>query len=191
MSFTIEYNKQIFHIENENKERIYFLFIRQGDNNVYDANGLRAKSWKFVKAGTEKELWKEIGCRLGYVNGGSLQKAVGFGAEYYTEEDYIKQYRSKFRNSKPLETMLSKFSIEAFIYLREEFEKQEHKATQELLQSFISKYEMKNCGHDYYDESKMQYRHRISEVDTLKDFLLNLPNSWGTDYMTGYSIDKH
>ena len=89
----------------ENGEKKYYLFVRQGENNVYDMNNVRAKDWYFEGCGIEKELWKRIGVRAGCVEGGSLQKSLGWTkTEEYTIEEYIKQYRSKIKNAKPLET---------------------------------------------------------------------------------------
>lgn len=191
MSYTIEYNKVIFYSENENKERTYYLFIRQGDNNVYDSNGLRSKDWNFIRAGSEKELWKVIGRRLGAIHGGGLQRAVGFGTAYYTEEDYIRQYRSKFKNAKPIEKLLETFWINAHIYMRDEFKHPEYLPTQKLLKEFIARYNMKPCGRDYYDSSKIKYQYSIKDVETLKYFLLNFPQSWSEDYRSGFVIDKY
>lgn len=192
MSYTIEYNKQVFYIENENGDRTFLLFIRQGDNNVRDAHSnLRAKDWSLSAVGTEKELWKTIGRRLGSVNGGGLQKAKGWeDTEYFTPEEYIKQCRSKIKNAKPLDTMLEKFSVDAYIYMREIFENESDKEQEDVLRSFIEKYQMKEFGTYYYDKELKQYITTIQDVEGLKDFFFNMPMNWRKDWMAGYRIEK-
>lgn len=192
MSYTIEYNKQVFYTENEDKQKIYFLFIRQGDNNVWDAHtNLRAKDWFLSTVGTEKELWKEIGRRLGSINGGGLQKAQGWGdAVYFTPEEYIKQYRSKIKNAKPLEKMLESFRVYPFISIREIFENESDKEREVLLRQFIEKYDMKEMGSDYYSPERIQHRTELTDVEGLKDFFMNMPRHWNSDFHTGYGIEK-
>ncbi|WCK57524.1 hypothetical protein PP175_26020 (plasmid) [Aneurinibacillus sp. Ricciae_BoGa-3] len=191
MSYTIEYNKQIFFIPN-GEEKLYFLFVRQGDNNVYEANNtVRAKSWYFVEVGTEKELWKRIGSWAGAVEGGGIQKAVGWqDTKWYTIEEYIKQYRSKFKNAKPLETMLDTFEAVANILMRNTFTNERDKEFEPTLRHFVEKYQMQESGCDYYDKEKIRYRVSIKDTEMLKDFLLNLPERWGKDYSVEFAIDK-
>lgn len=191
MSYTIEYNKQIFYIE-EGNEKLYFLFIRQGDNNVREADSnLRAKSWYLVEKGSEKDLWKTIGRRMGSVVGGGIQKAKGWEeTEYFTPEEYIKQYRSKMKNAKPLESMLDSFQINAYIYLRDEFTNEKDKAVESVLRNFIEKYNMSSYGTYFYDKTKIGYIVSIQDTETLKDFLLNMPRGWESDYQTGFQIEK-
>ncbi|PLS19470.1 hypothetical protein CVD28_03375 [Bacillus sp. M6-12] len=192
MSYTIEYNKQVFYIE-EGNEKLYFLFIRQGDNNVREADtNLRSKDWYLVEKGTEKDLWKYIGKRMGSVVGGGIQKSKGWEeTEYFTPEDYIKQYRSKIKNAKPLDTMLDSFTMEAYIYLRDEFTNDKDKKVEATLRKFIQAYEMSSYGTYYYDKTKIGYSVSIKDTETLKDFLMNMPKGWQEDYQSGFKIEKH
>lgn len=192
MSYTIEYNKQVFYIENGDKERTLFLFIRQGDNNVRDAHSnLRAKDWSLTSVGTEKELWKHIGRRMGSVNGGGLQKAKGWeDTTYFTPEGYIKEYRSKIKNAKPLETMLEKFTVQPYIYIRDTFENEKDKEQEKDLRAFIEKYNMRENGTYYYDKTLKQFVTTIQDVEGLKDFFLHMPKNSQKDWMAGYQIEK-
>ena len=77
MSFSIEYNKVLYKLEHQGE--IYYLWlVRQGDSNVYDVSNLRAKHWNVECFGTLGEIWKRIGKRAGSVEGGGLQRAVGW-----------------------------------------------------------------------------------------------------------------
>lgn len=192
MSYTIEYNKQVFYVKNEENEKIYFLFIRQGDNNVRDAyTKLRSKEWCLSTVGTEKELWKEIGRRLGSINGGGLQKAKGWeDTAYFTPEEYIKQYRSKIKNAKPLEKMLETFRVYPYIYIGETFKDESDKEYEELLRLFIEKYDMKDMGSDYYDPERIQFKTQVNDVESMKDFFINMPRGWNEDFRSGYVIEK-
>lgn len=192
MSYTIEYNKQVFYVKNEENEKIYFLFIRQGDNNVRDAyTKLRSKEWYLSTVGTEKELWKEIGRRLGSINGGGLQKAKGWeDTAYFTPEEYIKQYRSKIKNAKPLEKMLETFRVYPYIYIGETFKDESDKEYEELLRLFIEKYDMKDMGSDYYDPERIQFKTQVNDVESMKDFFINMPRGWNEDFRSGYVIEK-
>lgn len=189
VSYTIEYNKQVFYIEKDN-QKFYFLFVRRGDNNVRDADtNLRSKSWYLVAKGTEKELWKEIGKKLGSVEGGTIQKAKGWeDTEWYTAEEYIKQYRSKIKNAKPLDTMLNSFNIEAYIYLREEIIADNPIA--QTLRELISKYEIKSKGLYLYDKTKTLYPYRIQDSSVLEEFLLKMPLAYTDDFHSGFHIEK-
>lgn len=189
MSYTIEYNKQVFFKEIDN-QKIYFLFVRRGDNNVREVDtNLRSKTWYLTKKGTEKELWKYIGGLLGSVEGGMIQKSKGWEeTEWYTAEEYIKQYRSKIKNAKPLETMLESFDIGANIYLRDDILEDDENV--QLLKQLISKYGMKSNGTYFYDKSKKQYRNIITNSSMLEDFLVNMPTVYTEACHAGFNINK-
>lgn len=189
MSYTIEYNKQVFYKEFDN-QKIYFLFVRRGDNNVRDAyTNLRSKRWCLVTKGTEKELWKYIGGLLGSVEGGMIQKSKGWEeTEWYTAEEYIKQYRSKIKNAKPLETMLESFDIGVTIYLREGVLEDNDNAR--MLKQLILKYGMKSNGTYFYDNSKKQYQNTITNSVMLEDFLVTMPTIHTDEYHAGFDINK-
>ena len=164
MSYSIEYNREIFFLEEG--EREYFLFIREGDNNVRDSiTNLRAKSWYFVVKGDLADIWKIIGQRGGYCEGGGLQKAKGWNDTLkMTIEDYIKLYRSKLKNAKPLEVFLDRFTIEAYVYIEDKCPTLNEKV--ELLQKFIGDYNMRYTGTNYYyDKDKKQYIHTIKDYE--------------------------
>lgn len=189
MSYTIEYNKQVFYKEFDN-QKIYFLFVRRGDNNVRDAyTNLRSKRWCLVTKGTEKELWKYIGGLLGSVEGGMIQKSKGWEeTEWYTAEEYIKQYRSKIKNAKPLETMLETFDIEVNIYLREGVLEDNDNAR--MLKQLILKYGMKSNGTYFYDKSKKQYQNTITNSAMLDDFLVTMPTIHTDEYDINKAVTK-
>mgnify|MGYP001145321122 CR=1 FL=1 len=191
MSYTIEYNKAIFYIEKEGV-KTFFLFIRQGDNNVRDAiTNLRSKTWYLDKVGNEGEIWKHIGIRAGCVEGGGIQRSLGWEeTKRYTIEEYIKQYRGKMKNAKPLEEFLNRFSISFFVYKKDIFTKQSEE-DRLIFEKFIDKYKMREIGSYYYDEGKKGYRFDgINNFETLLDFLLNIPIGYKDDYYSGYNIEK-
>jgi hypothetical protein len=192
MSYCIEYAKKVFYEVNSKDEKIYFLFIRQGDNNVWDRDDkARAKDWNFVASGTIGELWKEIGGRSGSTEGGGLQKSTGWtSTERYTIEEYIKGYRSKVKNARPLSEFLNEFTISATIALRDCFEIESCKQYESVLRDFISRYGMQKYGTDYYNKDQFQYEGTIVDSEMLKDFLLNLPQKWNKDFRISFHIEK-
>lgn len=190
MSYTIEYNKAVFFTEKDGIKD-YFLFVRQGDNNVRDCDtNLRSKSWYFEESGSEAELWKHIGKRAGSVEGGGLQRSLGWEeTKRFTIEEYIKQYRGKIKNAKSLDTFFEKFSISAYMYKKDEFSlgRQDSKLK---LEEFVNKYSMKEMGVDYYDKEKKHFVCNIDDIETLKDFLINMPKGYNDDFQSGFRIEK-
>lgn len=188
MSYTIEYNKIVYTTE-YNGEKQYALLIRQGENNVWTDENQRVKSWYLEATGSLGDLWKEIGRRAGCTDGGGLQKSTGWtNTERYEIEEYIKQYRSKIKNAKPLEDIFDKFFIEAFIYIKDDFS--ENKNDEPILRDFIRKYNMKKCSSYYYDEKKIGYALDIVDVEILKDFFFNMPTGYKADFNAGFSFTK-
>lgn len=118
MSCTLEYNRIIY----KNKEENLVIFTnRLGDSNVWESdNNQRPKEWYLVMIGTEQDYWREIGQRLVDVQGGMLQRAVGW-TEYkcFDTLAYIKMYRSKLKNAKPLSELFNDFSIECEYHVKE------------------------------------------------------------------------
>ena len=197
MSYTIEYNKKIYHYTDENNIKKYVWLCKYGDNNVYDSDtNLRARSWNLIIAGTIQELWKEIGKSAGSVAGGCLQKAVGWSdTRWYTIEEYIKQYRSKVKNSKPIEGLLYDFSVDVSIYLKEKYEAEllteEVKNKIDKLKTFIKKYEMKSGSYHYYHKNLREHYMHIKEVKQLIDLIDNLQQEYGNEYRVVYSFSEN
>ena len=190
MSYGIEYNRELFFLEKKGKKE-YFLFIREGDNNVFDAiTNLRVKKWYFVEKGDLADIWKIIGQRGGYCEGGCLQRAKGWNDTLQISiEDYIKLYRSKLKNAKPLEIFLNKFTIEAYVYIKDNYPTLNEKI--ELLRKFIGDYNMRYTGTNYYyDKDKKQYIYTIKNYEELLDFLNNYPRGYNEDYISGFRIEK-
>lgn len=193
MSYTIEYNQAIFFIEKENKTKEYFLFIRHGDNNVYDTfTNLRAKSWHYVKSGNINDIWKVVGYHGGVCEGGGLQRAKGWNkTAWITIEDYIALYRSKLKNSKPLKTFLNKFEIKAYVYVKDEhLASDENTKAIEKIKDFTDRYNMRNVGTYYYDKDKKEYVYTIQNYEELTDFLINYPRNYNKDFISGFRIRK-
>lgn len=188
MSYTIEYNQVVYYLDLpvpiNGENRLYFLFIRQGDNNVWvHDNSQRAKDWYFATKGTIGELWKYIGKRAGSTFGGGLQKAKGWtDTEYFSIEEYIKKYRSRIKNAKPLAKMLEQFSISASIMTKEPMN--------ELVESFVKKYDMNCYGSHWYDKERKDYSCSIDSFSTLYDFLINLPKRENDQYYVQYHLNK-
>ena len=188
MSYTIEYNREIFFTESDGAKE-YFLFIRQGDNNVYEANNLRAKDWYYVIGGDINALWKKIGYRGGWCEGGSLQRAKGWSdTVWMTIEEYIALYRSKIRNAKPLETFLDKFKIEAYAYIKDSYTNPREEV--EVISRFIKDYNMQHIGVGFYDKDKKHYIYKIKNYEELLDFLKNYPRGYNSDYHSGFRIER-
>lgn len=189
MSYTIEYNREIFFTE-ENNIKKYFLFIRHGDNNVFEIDtNLRAKGWSFITKGNINEMWKTIGYYGGFCEGGGLQKAKGWRDTIaITIEDYIKIYRSKLKNAKPLKTFLDKFTIKPYIYIKDDYPKLNEKAC--VLRDFIKKYDMQSIGINYYEKEQKHYVYNIDDYEELLDFLNNFPITYVGDFSSGFRIEK-
>lgn len=189
MSYTIEYNREVFFAEKDGVKE-YFLFIRQGDNNVYEADtNLRAKDWNYVTNGNISDIWKTIGYRGGFCEGGGLQRAKGWKDTIWVSiEDYISLYRSKLRNAKPLETFLDKFRIEAYVYIKDHYPVSNEKI--ELLRKFINDYNMKCIGVNYYDKEKKQYVYTIKDYKELLNFLKNYPVGYNSNFISNFRIEK-
>ena len=82
------------------------------------------------------------------------------------------------------------FSISAYITMKNAFS-EKRKREEVVLKDFKEKYDMMECGFDYYDKDKVQYTHNISNLEELKDFLENVPRGYNEDYKTGYRINKY
>ena len=107
-----------------------------------------------------------------------------------TIEDYIKLYRSKLKNVKPLETFLDKFTIEAYVYIKDNYPALNEKT--ELLRRFINDYDMRDTGIcHYYDKDKKQYIYTIKDYEELLDFLNNYPRGYNENYISGFRIEKN
>ncbi|MED3554236.1 hypothetical protein [Cytobacillus praedii] len=113
MSFIIEYNQIIY--KNSNRQMLFF--IKEGSNNVYDPNtNLRARNWDLVAAGSENDLYRNIGKRSGLTQGGILKRAKGWNnSSWTTIKEYIKLYRSKIAHSKNMIDLLKDFDIYSII----------------------------------------------------------------------------
>ncbi|MBP1931763.1 hypothetical protein [Ammoniphilus resinae] len=183
MSYSIEYNRAIY----KDDEGFMMLFIKQGDNNVWESdNKQRARDWSLVEHGSEKELWKYLGSRAGYTMGGGLQRAAGWTDTKSMEiEEYIKIYRSKIKNAKPLERVLEDFSISLVIYKRDVIADSE---LETKILTVIDHYGLTSYGSHYYDREKKKYRYSISSVGELRNLLQQLPPSWTDDATVRYEI---
>lgn len=117
MSYTIEYNRKIYKGENDWHSEVYYLLIRQGSSNVFDANGKRSKEWDLVAFGSESQVIQEVCSRAGSTEGGGLQRR---GNNDFTPENYLELYRTKIRNAKPLEELFNEFTVTGVIHLRNE-----------------------------------------------------------------------
>ena len=113
MSYSIEYAREVYKEPAEKGgDANYLLLIKQGDNNCYDASGLRARHWNFVDWGWEYSLWYHIGERGGACEGGSLQRANGWkDTKWIKIEDYIALYRKAIRLARPLDEVFDSFDI--------------------------------------------------------------------------------
>lgn len=189
MSYTIEYNRKIYKWRDKYSEDNYILLIREGDNNVRDADtGLRSKEWHFITTGWEYCLWEKIGERSGYCEGGSIQRAKGFEADYISIEDYIALYRKAIKNAKPLNKILEDFNIEVIIELKDGIGLNKYKKNNyqyfelESIQQYKEKYNFKNIGKNYYYKDIKDY---IFYIKTLEEFLdlYRIPRGkYGSDY---------
>jgi len=130
MSYTIEYGRKIFYTEtkplfNGDEGRIYYLLIKEGDNNVWDADmRKRSRSWDLVLVGYKYQIIELICCRAGACEGGALQRPKGWrNTVGITPEDYLALYREEIRKAKPLEDIFKFFSVDAVIKaLKDEYE---------------------------------------------------------------------
>jgi hypothetical protein len=192
MSYTIEYNRKVFWWKDEDKnfnERNYLLLIRQGDNNVRDADtGLRSKSWDFIACGWEYQMWVKIGKRAGYTEGGGLQRAKGFESERISIEDYIALYRKAIKNAKPLEKIFSVFSVK-FIIERKKVIQGEYES--EKVNAALKKYKFKYAGRDYYYKDVKIYSLPITNTG---DFIycLGIPcGRYASDLYAHFYFEAH
>jgi len=184
MSYTIEYNRKVYKEEateeNKNWETNYLVLIKQGDNNCYEANGQRVKSWDFISYGWNYSVIDEICRRAGACEGGCLKRAKGFRGTYnISPEDYLALYRDKIKKAKPITELLNDFRIEAMIYRQSKFNKTELKDMKyqiEKIDKAIKKYRKEyREGTDYYDENIKTFRKDIKDLKEFKEFL-ELPN---------------
>lgn len=159
MSSTIEYNRIAFKGNHNGKEK-YVLAVRAGCSNVYETGtGLRAKDWHLMAFGSLGDIWKRIGEMAGHTEGGMLQRNVGWNeSRSFTIEEYVKLYRSKIKNAKPMERILNDFNITCSLYFKEDAPEDE----------IISKYNFKYQGKHFLHEDKVEY---TKTMDTLEEFL--------------------
>lgn len=186
MSFSIEYNKVLYKLEHQGE--IYYLWlVRQGDSNVYDVSNLRAKHWNVECFGTLGEIWKRIGKRAGSVEGGGLQRAVGWSeTKRYTIEEYVKQYRSKIKNARPFSRVLEDFTLTYGISFHPNMEDKE---LQQKFFDFINKYNRIKCSIGYRSDHDAYLPLQITKEEELKDILFNLPYfSWNDQYKIRFDV---
>lgn len=197
MSYTIEYNSTIFFTINndfftlDKDPKTYYLFQRLGDNNVWNRqNNSRHKEWYFVQSSSEPELWKTIGIYAGSVEGGDLQRAVGWtDTKYFSIEEYVARYRTKIRNAKPLTTFFDTFNATVTIFLRETFAETQNQPSESLIRDMITQYNLTPTQQrDWLDKTKRAYNGPITTLTALKTFLNTPQNS--KDYRLEYHVTK-
>lgn len=115
MSYTIEYNRKVFVGKSPadwDNEPCYYLFILQGDNNVYESTPQggqrRARDWVLVNVGATWQIINEICRRAGSTEGGSLQYV---GGRWTTPEKYLARYRKEIQKAKPLERLFEELPL--------------------------------------------------------------------------------
>lgn len=191
MSYEIEYNREVYFVDGKDGwEKDYFLLIKQGSNNCYEADsGMRERSWDLRANGWEYQLWYEIGSRGGGVEGGGLQRAVGWTeTKRWTIEEYIALYRKAIKNAKPLTEMFKKFEIEYRISARDTI-KDEY--GDKKIKELIAKYQMIQDGVEYYHEDIKRYKINVENAETFLSIWKagGLTGRYGTDYW-GYFYFK-
>lgn len=110
MSFTLEYNRIIY---KDRESGQLFLLNKWGANNVWDRHlNLRPSDWHLLPFTSKAEFWEEIGDRLYSIKGGMIQQAVGW-QDYrcFQPMQYVKLYRSKLKNAKPLSRFFEDFEL--------------------------------------------------------------------------------
>lgn len=165
MSYTLEYNRIVYKDEKKN----FLLLIKQGDSNTYDINSnLRSRDWYLVAAGTEKELWKEIGKRAGSTEGGGLQRAVGWDdSKWWSIEDYVKLYRSKIANARDMKQILDDFQIRFVI---EKSDKILDEKLNAQIDEMINSVEFTYKGTNYYNKERKIFEKTVRTLDELSFF---------------------
>jgi len=191
MSYTIEYNRKVYWWEEDTQfsTRNYLLLIRQGDNNVRDADtGLRSKDWELITYGWEYQLWEKIGERAGYTEGGSLQRANGFGTKSFSIEDYIALYRRAIKNAAPLEKIFDFFSAIDFTIERKKVIQSEYDA--EKINEAFKKYRFRYVGRSYYHEDIKRYSLPITNIKDLI-YCMGLPRGrYASDLYTYFYFES-
>lgn len=107
MSYTIEYDRKFFYLPkgypvaatssmnaHELWDNEYFMFIKQGCNNVYP----RDKVWALAGIGASWQLMIEICERAGYTEGAGIQFVNG----RTKPENYLKMYRKAIADAEEL-----------------------------------------------------------------------------------------
>lgn len=110
MGFTLEYNRVIY----KDRESGQLLLLNKwGSNNVWDQHlSLRPRDWQLHHFDSKADFWEEIGARLYSIKGGMLQQAVGWqDYRYFQPIQYVKLYRSKLKNAKPLSRFFEDFEL--------------------------------------------------------------------------------
>ncbi|MED4404095.1 hypothetical protein [Metabacillus fastidiosus] len=187
MSFTVEYNRVIY----KKDRHTMVLLVKQGDSNVYDSHSnLRAKHWRLAAAGSEKELWKEIGIRSGSTEGGALQRAKGWNETVWWKiEDYIKLYRSKIANAKPIDSLLTDFSLTLVI------ERNPHSKNADLdshITTIIDDFQIPYVQTHHFDTSRLVYEKPVENQVELYTYLERIPvNFYSKDFSIFYKVDCH
>lgn len=97
MSYTIEYNGLVLSEKPvDDPDPTLYMFVFQGDNNVYDNSGSRAKGWSLETVGREYSIISRVCERAGSTSGGSLQIQNGSGEPHWiTPEEYLAMWRKK------------------------------------------------------------------------------------------------
>lgn len=188
MSYLIEYNRKVYkHQEDGDYEPNYVLLVREGDNNVFEMNGVRVKDWHVIAYGWAYTLWEVIAERAGYTMGGHLQVPDGWDTKWIDICEYIERHRKAIKNAKPIENIFKDFkSIDFVINIRGTKEKtptdvlegkpccgfEIDKSRLDDIKKFMEKHNAKFEEEvDFYGYHNLRLEEPITDVEKLKDAL--------------------
>lgn len=176
MSFSIEYNRVIY----QDKTGIMLLFIKEGNSSVYTTtNNLRARDWRLLAAGTEKELWKTIGIRAGLTEGGGLQRGKGWNdSKWISIEEYIKIYRSKILNARNISSVLDDFKI---TFVIEKVDMMADCNQENKFQNVFSNLKFSKTGKSYFEQERTIFEKEVLNISELYYIINQFPIKMHTE----------
>ncbi|MCP1161250.1 MULTISPECIES: hypothetical protein [Bacillus] len=170
MSSIIEYNRVVF----KTAKGELLLFLKEGHSHSFNLNNLRKRDWVLAAFGSEKEIWKFIGKRAGYTEGGKLLRATGWSdVTTFNIEEYVKLYRSKISHAKAINTLMDYFKIHLVV---QNDESPKDSVTESCMQRIIEEYGLIFKGINYYQTNRTVYETELQTVYKVLCILKELPS---------------
>lgn len=162
MSYGIEYSGEVYKVPRgieDSGEDSYLLIITEGDNNVYEYSGKRARSTYIVEYGWNYNIIGTVCKRAGVCEGGGLQP----GGKWMKPEAYLKKYRNKIKDAPLIDVFFKQGKRARFqlTELTEDWQKKQYEEYKEFVHEEI--------GH-YSGEKELWAEVHLTDFEVFKKF---------------------